>query len=114
MVAALLGGDDAGGLWSAGNAVDITPEVVGVVVAGSPVTIVLHGPVGKPGEFNLPSVSGLTVNGSGANPNTSPPEYNFFVTPGHAGDFTIPAFYIHADDGQTFHVAALTLHATGG
>ena len=83
-------------------------------VAGQPVTITLNGPVGKPGEFSLPHVDGLTVNGSGADPNTKPPSYNFFVTPAHAGDFTIPAFDIHSDDGRTFHVQALKLHATSG
>jgi len=102
------------GCGTPGHAVDIVSQIVGVVVAGQPVTITLSGPVGKPGEFNLPNVSGLTVNGSGANPYSNPPSYNFFVTPAHTGDFTIPAFDIHSDDGQTFHVKALKLHVTGG
>jgi hypothetical protein len=99
---------------ASGPAVEIVPHIVGDVTAGVPVTIVLSGPVGKPGEFSLPRVDGLTVNGSGADPYTKPPSYNFFVTPAHVGDFTIPAFDIHSDDGQTFHVQALKLHATGG
>jgi len=102
------------GCTSPGRAVDIVPQIVGDVVAGQPVTITLSGPVGKPGEFKLPLVDGLTVNGSGANPNTNPPSYNFFVTPAHAGDFTIPAFDIRSDDGQTFHVQALKLHVVRG
>jgi hypothetical protein len=99
---------------SAGPSVDIVAHVDGDVMAGQPVTITLSGPVGKPDEFHLPGVDGLTVNGTGADPNTSPPSYNFFVTPAHAGDYTIPAFYLHSDDGQTYHVEALTLHVTGG
>jgi hypothetical protein len=102
------------GCAPSGPSVDIVPQIVGQVAAGVPVTITLKGPVGKPGEFNLPSVDGLTVNGTGDDPNTSPPSYEFFVTPAHAGDFTIPAFYLHSDDGQTFHVEALTLHVTSG
>jgi hypothetical protein len=99
---------------ASGPSIDVTPQIVGEVNANVPVTIVLSGPVGKPGEFNLPSVDGLTVNGSGADPNTNPPSLTFFVTPGHAGDFTIPAFSIHSDDGKLYHVQAVTLHATGG
>jgi hypothetical protein len=102
------------GCGASGPAVDIVPQIVGDVVAGQPVTITLSGPVGKPGEFSLPHVDGLTVNGSGADPNTKPPSYNFFVTPARAGDFTIPAFDIHSDDGQTFHVQALKLHVVSG
>ena len=102
------------GCGASGPVADIVPQIVGDVVAGQPVTITLNGPVGKPGEFSLPHVDGLTVSGSGADPNTKPPSYNFFVTPEHAGDFTIPAFDIHSDDGQTFHVQALKLHATSG
>ncbi len=93
--------------------VDITPEIVGDVTVGQPVTITLSGPTGEPGEFNLPHVDGLVVNGSGASPNTNPPSYNFFVTPTNSGDFTIPAFDIHLDDGKTFHVQALKLHVIG-
>jgi len=110
--AALLAALILAGCGASGPAVDIVPQIVGDVVAGQPVTITLNGPVGKPGEFSLPRVDGLTVNGSGADPYTKPPSYNFFVTPAHAGDFTIPAFDIHSDDGQTFHVQALKLHAT--
>jgi hypothetical protein len=102
------------GCTAAGPAVTIVPKIVGDVAVGVPVTITLSGPVGKPGEFKLPDVDGLTVNGTGADPNTHPPSYNFFVTPAHAGDFTIPAFDIHSDDGQTFHVQALKLHVARG
>jgi hypothetical protein len=102
------------GCTDSAPAVEIDAVIVGGASVGGTVTISLSGPVGKPGEFNLPHVSGLTVNGSGNNPNTNPPTYNFFVTPDHAGDITIPAFYIHSDDGQTFHVRPLTLHVTAG
>jgi len=94
--------------------IEIVPQVIGDVIAGQPVTITLGGPVGTAGEFNLPAVDGLTVNGTGANPNTDPPTYNFFVVPAHAGDYTISDFYIHSDDGKLYHVQALTLHVTGG
>jgi hypothetical protein len=102
------------GCTDPGPMIEIDPTIVGDVVAGQPATITLSGPVGKPGEFSLPYVSGLTVNGSGNNPNASPPTYNFFVTPDHAGDFTIPAFNVHSNNGQTFHVRAFTLHVTSG
>ncbi|HEV3272146.1 MAG TPA: hypothetical protein VGZ93_08200 [Candidatus Methylacidiphilales bacterium] len=102
------------GCEASGPAVDVVPKIVGGIAVGVPVTVTLSGPVGNPGDFSLPYVDGLTVTGSGADPNTKPPSYNFFVTPAHAGDFTIPAFYIHSKDGQTFHVQALKLHVTSG
>jgi hypothetical protein len=91
---------------------DISFSMIGGVSAGGVATLQLSGPTGQPGEFKFPSVNGLVVNGTGADPHTKPPTYNFFVTPAHAGDYTIPAFYIHSDDGQVFHVLAYTLHVT--
>ena len=63
-----------------------SPTTISIIITGVKVTTV-----------NLPSVSGLTLNGTGTNPNAH--EYNFFVSPTHAGDFTIPAFDVKADDG---------------
>jgi hypothetical protein len=79
-------------------------------MVGVPTTIVLAITGAKVSAVNLPSVSGLTLNGSGTNPARH--EYNFFVTPTRAGDITISAFDIKSDDGQTLHVEAITLHAT--
>jgi hypothetical protein len=102
------------GCTAPGRAVDIDAQIVGDVMAGQPVTITIGGPGLKSKGFDLPHVSGLTVNGSGFDPNTNPPTYTFFVTPAHAGDITIPAFDIHSDDGETFHVRPLTLHVLKG
>jgi hypothetical protein len=113
-LAALLAVLLLAGCGTPADAIDIVAQVVGDAEAGVPVTITLKGPVGKPGEFSLPHVDGLTVNGTGGDPNTNPPSYNFFVTPAHAGDYTIPAFDVRSDDGKTYHVQALTLHVTGG
>jgi hypothetical protein len=110
LLAALLLAGCGGG--TPADAIDINIQVVGDISAGTPVTLQLSGPLGKPGEFELPSVSGLTVNGTGGDPYSSPPSYNFFVTPAHTGDFTIPAFNVHADDGKDYHVAEFTLHVT--
>lgn len=81
-------------------------------VVGQPTTItvtVAHAQVSAP--VALPAVSGLTLNGSGTNPGANSEDFNFFVTPMRSGDFTIPAFDIRADDGETLHVEAITLHA---
>ena len=75
-----------------------------------PTTIVLAITGAKVSTVSLPSVSGLTLNGTGNNPARH--EYNFFVTPTKPGDVTIPAFDIKTDDGQALHVDAITLHAS--
>jgi hypothetical protein len=111
LAALILAGCNAG---TPANAIDITMHIVGDATAGTPVDLQLSGPLGQPGEFVLPSVSGLTVNGTGGDPYSTPPSYNFFVTPAHAGDYTIPAFNIRDDKGVTYHVAAFTLHVSGG
>jgi hypothetical protein len=78
-------------------------------MVGVPTTIVLAITGAKVSAVNLPSVSGLTLNGSGNNPARH--EYNFFVTPTRAGDITIPAFDIKTGDAQVLHVDAIALHA---
>jgi hypothetical protein len=76
-----------------------SPTTISIIITGAKVTSV-----------NLPSVNGLTLNGTGTNPNAH--EYNFFVSPTRAGDFTIPAFDVKADDGEILHVPAIALHAS--
>jgi hypothetical protein len=56
-----------------------------------------------------PQVDGLTLSGSGYNPHTN--AFSFFLTPTRVGDFTVPAFDIRADDGQTLHVGPIKFHA---
>jgi hypothetical protein len=107
--ALMLAGCSAG---TPANAIDISFDTVGDVTAGVPVTLELHGPVPGPGGITLPSVSGLTVNGTGTDPNQSPPVCTFFVTPAHAGDYTIPAFNIQSSDGKVYHVLPFTLHVS--
>jgi len=76
-----------------------SPTTISIIITGVAVTTV-----------NLPSVSGLTLNGTGTNPNAH--EYNFFVSPDRAGDYVIPAFDVKADDGEVLHVPAIALHAS--
>ena len=109
LAALVLAGCSAG---TPADAIDISFDTVGGIGVGVPVTLELHGPTPGPGGITLPSVSGLTVNGSGNNPYQSPPVCTFFVTPAHAGDFTIPAFNIKSADGKDYHVLAFTLHVT--
>jgi hypothetical protein len=75
-------------------------------VVGQPITLTLTIKSGSVTNITLPKVDGLTLNGSG----TNPPDFNFFITPTRAGDFTIPAFDIRTDDGQTIHVNAVKFH----
>jgi BatD DUF11 like domain len=82
------------------------------VNARVPATITLTVKNGKVSQaIQLPLVDGLVLNGSGANPGVHSQDFNFFVTPTQPGDYTIPAFDIRTDDGQTLHVAAIKLHA---
>ena len=59
--------------------------------------------------ISWPKVDGLTLNGTGFNPHTN--AFSFFLTPSRVGDFTVPAFDIRADDGQTLHVGPNKFHA---
>jgi BatD DUF11 like domain len=72
--------------------------------------ILRNGKVSK--AITLPSVDGLTLSGTGTQPwAPSSISYNFFITPSRAGDFTIPAFDIRTDAGETLHVDAIKFHA---
>jgi hypothetical protein len=84
---------------------------------GTPLTLTLTVKNATAGNIKLPAVDGLVLNGSGNNPNVDDGKsvaYTFFLTPTHAGDFTIPAFDFKTDDGQTLHVPATKLHVVNG
>ena len=62
----------------------------------------------------LPHVDGLTLSGTGTQPwSGNATSYNFFITPARTGDFTIPAFDIRTDAGETLHVGAIKFHVIG-
>ncbi|HVM81264.1 MAG TPA: BatD family protein [Stellaceae bacterium] len=64
--------------------------------------------------ISLPRVDGLTLSGTGSQPwNAKSISYNFFITPARTGDFTIPAFDIRTDAGETLHVGAIKFHVIG-
>jgi hypothetical protein len=71
---------------------------------------VTNGKVSQP--IPWPKVDGLVLNGTGQQPGLRGgiTEYNFFVTPTRAGDFTVPAFDIRTDDGQTLHIDPIKFH----
>jgi hypothetical protein len=93
-------------------AATLKQQVIGAVNVGVPATIELTVTGGKvSGPVALPTVAGLTLNGSGTNPQPRLESFTFFVTSTHAGDFTIPAFDLHTDTGETLHVAPITLYA---
>jgi hypothetical protein len=96
----------------ADDAVTVTmiPEKGDIDVGGVvTLTITIKGP--KVANINLPNVDGLTLNGTGTNPQPDHEDFNFFLTPSRAGDFVIPAFDIKTVDGQTLHVNQIKIHA---
>jgi hypothetical protein len=107
-LAALLLAPAGAALAAGAVSVHLIPDADKAVV-GVPTTITFAITGAKMSAMSLPSVGGLTLNGSGSNPMRH--EFNFFVTPTRAGDIAIPAFDIKTDDGQTLHVAAIALHA---
>ena len=60
-------------------------------------------------RVKLPPVDGLTVNGTGTQPQSHGETYNFFLTPSRTGDITIPTFDIRTDDGEMLHIDAIKL-----
>jgi hypothetical protein len=83
------------------------------------VTLVLTG--GTVAEINLPSVDGLSVAGTRSSISIALKNgglwksivFNFSLIPARPGDFTIPAFDIHTDEGEVVHVKAMKIHAAG-
>jgi hypothetical protein len=69
--------------------------------------VVANAKVSQPIQW--PAVDGLTLNGNGFDPHRN--AFTFFLTPSRVGDFTVPAFDIRADDGQTLHVGPIKFHA---
>ena len=88
-----------------------TGSIVGGATVGVPVTVVITIKGAKVDKVDLPTVDGLTLNGSGENPYGGKLDFTFFLTPSHAGDYTIPAFDVKTVDGQTLHVDAIKFHA---
>ena len=93
---------------------DSTGKAVYRMSVDAPTTVkltVTDGKVSQP--IAWPKVDGLVLSGSGWQPGLAKnvTEYNFFLTPTRAGDFTVPAFDFRTDDGQTLHVGPLKIHA---
>jgi len=78
-----------------------------VDVASTIELVVANAKVSQP--IAWPKVEGLTLNGTGNDPHTN--TFTFFLTPSRVGDFTVPAFDIRTDDGQTLHVGPIKFHA---
>ena len=80
-----------------------------VEVATTVGLVVTNAKVSQP--ISWPKVNGLTLSGTGWQPVPGGTSYNFFLTPARVGDFTVPAFDIRTDDGQTLHVGPIKFHA---
>jgi type 1 fimbria pilin len=92
--------------WGIAADDSVTPQFIGDVTAGQPVTMTITITQGTVKEIKLPQVRGLTLNGSGKDRS----EYTFFLTPAKAGDYTIPAFDVVTENGKTIHVNSVKLH----
>jgi hypothetical protein len=83
------------------------------------VTLTVQG--GTTGDVTLPVVDGLPLAGTRSARNVTIENgmlvksmvYNFSLLPSHAGDFTIPSFDIHTDEGDVVNVRAMKLHVLG-
>ena len=97
----------------------IDPAEVNV---GDPVIVTLTVQGGSIGAIHLPPVDGLEVSGtsiqimSGYNDNGTSfnsVSLNISLLPTRPGDFTIPAFDLHTQEGDVLHVKAMKLHVLG-
>jgi hypothetical protein len=89
---------------------------------GDEVTVTFTIQGGSVSDIQLPPVDGLAVQGSstssqfvmnGFQVSQSVAE-SFSIVPTRAGDFTIPSFGIHAENGQVIHTQPLKLHVLAG
>ncbi len=63
------------------------------------------------GTIRLPTIDGLTNDGSSMHYDENLETFHFFLTPTRAGDFTIPGFDVKTQSGEKFHVADVKIHA---
>jgi len=88
---------------------------------GDQVTVTFTIQNGGSVNVQLPQVDGLQVIGNSNSTNitfnngsfSSAITQAFALLPARAGDFTIPAFDIHTQDGQTLHAHAMKIHVVG-
>jgi hypothetical protein len=96
----------------------IDPPEVNV---GDEVTVAFTIKGGSVADIQLPPVAGLTMQGSSTSSQfvmngftvSQSISQSFSLVPMRAGDFTIPSFQIHADDGTTISTRPLKLHVLG-
>jgi hypothetical protein len=96
----------------------IDPPEVNV---GDDVTVMIQVQNGAVTSIRLPSVDGLQLIGTNTMTNfvlengafSSMTRYIFGLRAVRPGDFTIPAFDLHTQDGQILHVQAMKLHVLG-
>jgi hypothetical protein len=116
--ALLLGLTALPGRAAASLTQQISPVDVNV---GDEVTVSISVLNGGAANVTLPPVDGLQLEGTSTSTNitftngalTSAVSQNFVLVPQRAGDFTIPAFDVHANDGQVLHAHEMKLHASG-
>ena len=97
----------------------IEPAEAGV---GDEVGVTLTIKNGQASSLALPHVDGLQIAGSSTSTQlmftngtlTTASSQTFTIVPVRPGDFTIPSFDIHTDDGQLLHTAAMKLHVVAG
>jgi hypothetical protein len=97
----------------------IEPAEVNV---GEEVTVTYTAQGGSIGDIQLPSVDGLTVEGTSSSSQfvmsgmsvSQTVSQSFSLLANRAGNFVIPAFGIHTPDGQIVRTQPLKLHVLGG
>jgi len=89
---------------------------------GDEVVVTITVQNGTPTDLHLPHVDGLNVLGTSNSTNfsfvngsvTTASSIGFHLTPTRPGDFTIPAFDIHLQDGATLRAQPMKLHVVVG
>jgi hypothetical protein len=97
----------------------IDPTIASV---GDEVTVTITVQNGDGADIHLPQVDGLRLEGNTTSTQllfnnggfSSASSQIFTLVPVRAGDFTIPAFDVQTQSGQTLHVQAMKLHVTDG
>jgi hypothetical protein len=96
----------------------IDPAEVNV---GDQVIVTITVQNGSMDNLRLPPVDGLQVAGTRSATNITfsngslsrSTSFNFALVPSRAGDFTLPAFEIHTQEGDVLHVKPMKLHVLG-
>jgi uncharacterized protein (DUF58 family) len=81
------------------------------VDVGEPCVLIITLTGSRMGQnVKLPTVAGLETDYTGMSYDNTTETFKFYLAPQHEGDFTVPAFTLRTQSGETLQVPATKIH----